>query len=191
MENASRLYFIALLPPADIQEEVTQIKRDFADNYGSRAALKSPPHVTLQPPFERSIDEVSRLKACLREFATGYAPVPMKLSGFGAFPPRVIYVDVMKTPELMAIQASLAAHLEANLGWVDPRNRSRPFAPHMTVAFRDLKREAFKKAWSQYRDRSISYEFTATHLTLLHHNSRCWEIETEFPFFRGLERTRH
>lgn len=182
MANASRLYFIALLPPVEIREEVTQIKRDFAEHYGSRAALKSPPHVTLQPPFKRSIEDVSRLKACLSEWATGCAPVPMKLSGFGAFPPRVIYVDVVKTPELMTIQVSLAAHLEANLGRMDDRHRSRPFVPHMTVAFRDLKREAFQKAWPQYRDRSIEYEFTATHLTLLHHNSRCWEIDTEFPF---------
>jgi 2'-5' RNA ligase len=182
MQNASRLYFIALLPPMAIQEKVTQIKQEFAENYGSHAALKSPPHVTLQPPFERSIEQVSLLKACLSELATGYPPLPMKLSGFGAFPPRVIYVNVVKTPELMALQAKLAAYLEAKLGLVDDRNPAYPFSPHMTVAFRDLKRQMFQPAWSEFQDRSLSYEFTARHLTLLHHNGRRWEIETEFPF---------
>ncbi|MGB3239319.1 MAG: 2'-5' RNA ligase family protein [Geitlerinemataceae cyanobacterium] len=181
MQNASNLYFIALLPPMEIAEEVTQIKRDFANNHGSCAALKSPPHVTLQPPFERSNEEVELLKVCLQEFVGGYAPVPITLSGFGAFPPRVIYVDVVKTPELMALQSGLAAYLEANVAWVDPRNRSRPFSPHMTVAFRDLKREAFQRAWSEFEDRSLYFEFTASYLTLLSHNGQRWEIETEFP----------
>ena len=129
----------------------------------------------------RSSEEVERLKVCLQEFVGGYAPVPITLSGFGAFPPGVIYVDVVKTPELMALQSGLAAYLEANVAWVDPRNRSRPFSPHMTVAFRDLKREAFQRAWSEFEDRSLYFEFTASYLTLLSHNGQRWEIETEFP----------
>lgn len=182
MQNASQLYFIALLPPVEIQAEVTQIKQEFAEHYGSGAALKSSPHVTLQPPFARSIEQVSWLKAGLSEFATGYAPLSMTLSGFGAFPPRVIYVNVVKTPELMALQAELAAYLEAKLGFVDDRHPVYPFSPHMTVAFRDLKPQAFKQAWSQFQDRSLYYEFTASYLTLLRHNGQHWEIETEFAF---------
>lgn len=186
MQNASRLYFIALLPPWELQQEVTQIKQHFAENYGSCAALKSPPHVTLQPPFSRSPEDVSRLKACLSEFALGHPPVAMSLSGFAAFPPRVIYVNVVKTPELMAVQAKLAADLEAKLGLVDDRHAGRPFSPHMTVAFRDLKREAFKRAWQQFRDRAFDAQFTVNYLTLLQHNGRQWEIDTEFPFILGL-----
>lgn len=181
MQNASRIYFIALLPPVEIQTEITQIKQEFAEHYGSRAALKSPPHVTLQPPFERSIEEISPLKACLREFAKTYTPIPMTLSGFGAFPPRVIYVNVVKTPELMTLQSGLATYLKTNLALVVDRNPAHPFVPHMTVAFRDLTPEAFKTAWPQFRDRSISVEFTASHLTLLRHQGQHWEIETEFP----------
>jgi 2'-5' RNA ligase len=181
MQNASRLYFIALLPPLEFQKEVTQIKQEFAENYRSRAALQSPPHVTLQPPFERSIEEGSLLNTCLREFAKTHTPIPMRLSGFGAFPPRVIYIDVVKTPELMALRSGLAAYLETNLALVIDRNRARPFVPHMTVAFRDLTAEAFKTAWPQFRDRSLYFEFTASHLTLLRHNGQHWTIETEFP----------
>lgn len=180
MQNASRLYFIALLPPWELQQAVTEIEQYFAENYGSCAALKSPPHVTLQPPFEFSPERVSLLKACLSDFATGYPPVPISLSGFSAFPPRVIYINVVQTPELMAVQAGLAAYLEAKLGLVD-RHASRPFTPHMTVAFRDLKPEAFKTAWQQFQTRSFDAKFTVNHLTLLHHTDRHWKIETEFP----------
>jgi 2'-5' RNA ligase len=125
---------------------------------------------------------VPPLNTCLEEFARTHTSIPMRLSGFGAFPPRVIYVDVVKTPELMALQSSLKAYLEANLGLeIDP-TRSHPFVPHMTVAFRDLTPEAFKRALPQFRNRSLYYEFTTSHLTLLHHNGQNWAIKTEFPF---------
>jgi 2'-5' RNA ligase len=104
MKSSEPLLFIALLPPMEVQNEVTQIKQYFAQNYNSSHALKSPPHVTLQPPFKWLTEDFDLLKECLTEFAKTYAPIPITLSGFGSFPPRVIYVNVIKTPELMEIQ---------------------------------------------------------------------------------------
>jgi 2'-5' RNA ligase len=44
-------FFIALLPPQMIQDYANQIKQYFAEQYTSQGAQKSPPHITLQPPF--------------------------------------------------------------------------------------------------------------------------------------------
>lgn len=106
----------------------------------------------------------------------------MTLSGFAAFAPRVIYVNVLKTPELLAIQKDLMAHLEASLAIVDKVGKKRPFAPHMTVAFRDLTKQNFRAAWSEFQERSLHFDFTATHLTLLIHDGKRWQIQAEFPF---------
>ncbi|MGK7915884.1 MAG: hypothetical protein AB4038_10100 [Prochloraceae cyanobacterium] len=46
MKQLKRLFFIALLPPEEIQQNVTKIQQHFAQVYSSRAALKSPPHIT-------------------------------------------------------------------------------------------------------------------------------------------------
>lgn len=181
MVNSTSRFFIALLPPLEIQEQVNQIKQYFADRYASSGAQKSPPHITLQPPFEWEAEAVPILQECLSKFAGTRDRVPITLSGFGAFTPRVIYVNVLKTPELLSIQKDLMACVEASLGIVDPVSKKRPFAPHMTVGFRDLTRQNFKAAWAEFQNKSLHFDFTATHLTLLIHDGRRWNIHSEFP----------
>ncbi|BAY94662.1 MULTISPECIES: 2'-5' RNA ligase family protein [unclassified Tolypothrix] len=174
------LFFIALLPPQDIQDYANQIKQYFVDNYASRHAQKSPPHITLQPPFQWADSEMSRLETSVGELAMGKQPVPITLKGFAAFAPRVIYINVLRTPELLNLQADLMAHVEATLGIVDEVGKTRPFAPHMTVAFRDLTKQNFKAAWPEFENRQLHFEFIADKLTLLMHDGRRWNIKSEF-----------
>lgn len=181
MNKDTSFCFIALLPPAEIQAEVTQIKQYFADRYDSRAALKSPPHITLQPPFEWANANLSVLEEHIGMFASGRELVPVTLDGFAAFPPRVIYVNVLKSRELLNLQAELMAHVE-KLGIVDKVSKTRSFAPHMTVAFRDLTKQNFKIAWQEFQQRQIHFEFTATDITLLVHDRRRWNVRSQFTF---------
>lgn len=186
MNSSKRLFFIALLPPQEIQDSVTEIKQYFADRYASRHALKSPPHITLQPPFEWFREDLPKLEEFLAEFSRRRPSFSVTLSGFSAFPPRVIYVNVLKTAELLAIQKDLMQQLEANFTIVDPASKGRPFSPHMTVAFRDLTKQNFKAAWSEFESRSLSFDFTATQLTLLIHQDGRWHIQREFDFAKNL-----
>lgn len=142
--------------PLDIQDYATQIKQYFAENYDSRAALKSPPHITLQPPFKWLDADVPLLEECLRTFASRRATVPIILDGFAAFPPRVIYINVLRTPELLELQTELMAAMETMLGITDPVSKTRPYAPHMTVAFKDLTKQNFKAAWTEIQQRYCS-----------------------------------
>lgn len=182
MNQSQSLFFIGLLPPSYIQDYANQIKQIFAAQYGSRAALKSPPHITLQPPFKWLNTEVSVLEQCLSEFVPERDSVPVTLEGFAAFVPRVIYINVLKTQELLTLQANLMAYLETKLGIIDPVSKTRPFAPHMTVAFKDLTRKSFKAAWSEFQQQQLHFEFTATALTLLRHDGKQWNIYAELPF---------
>ncbi|NWF59184.1 MAG: 2'-5' RNA ligase family protein [Fischerella sp.] len=182
MQKSQNLFFIALLPPQEIQDYANQIKQYFADQYASRHAQKSPPHITLQPPFEWLDENVPGLEACLQEFASRQKAVPITLSGYGAFVPRVIYINVVRNPELLALQAALMTHLQRELAIVDKVSQTRPFAPHMTVAFKDLTRQNFKAAWPEFQQRELYFEFTADKLTLLRHDGRRWNIKAEFSF---------
>lgn len=181
MNNNPSLFFVALLPSLDIQNYATEIKQYFAEHYASRAALKSPPHITLQPPFKWLDADVPLLQESLKTFASRKDLVPITLDGFSAFPPRVIYINVLRTPELLELQADLSACM-ARLGIIDPVSKTRPFAPHMTVAFKDLSRQNFKAAWQEFQQRQLHFEFTASCLTLLQHDGRRWNVSTEFPF---------
>ncbi|MER3493419.1 MAG: 2'-5' RNA ligase [Mastigocladus sp. ERB_26_2] len=185
MQKSQTLFFIALLPPQEIQDYANQIKQHFALHYASRHAQKSPPHITLQPPFEWSDQNLPVLEACLQEFASSQNPIPITLNGYGAFVPRVIYINVVRSPELLALQANLMTHLANQLGIVDKVSQTRPFAPHMTVAFKDLTRQNFRAAWPEFEKRELSFEFTADNLTLLRHDGKLWQVKAEFPFMIG------
>ncbi|MBD2562422.1 MULTISPECIES: 2'-5' RNA ligase family protein [Nostoc] len=176
-------FFVALLPPQDIQDYANQIKQYFADRYASSGALKSPPHITLQPPFEWADANLPQLEASLKEFASGQLPVAITLKGFDAFAPRVIYINVDRSQELLTLQADLMVHTESNLGIVDKVSKTRPFAPHMTVAFRDLSKQNFRTAWPEFEKRQLHFEFTADKLTLLLHDGKRWNIKSEFGLF--------
>lgn len=180
MNQSKQRFFIALVPPLEIQQQITQIKQYFADRYNSRRALQSPPHVTLQPPFELAATDVSKLEEFLKTFVDKRLPIPVTLSGFAAFTPRVIYVDVVKSSALLELQKDLMADFETNLGIVNSVSKTRPFVPHMTVAFSDLTKPNFDAAWLEFQGRSIFFEFTASELTLLIHDGSQWNIGTEF-----------
>ena len=180
MNSQKRRFFIALLPPQPIQDYANEIKQYFAEHYASRAAQKSPPHITLQAPFEWSMDEIDTLKQSLSEFAIAQTPIPISLSGFSAFVPRVIYINVLRTAALIDLHQALLTHMEAALGITDPKAKQRPFAPHMTVAFRDLSKQNFHAAWPEFQHRSLEFEFVASHLTLLLHDGHRWNAYADF-----------
>ncbi|HBL60086.1 MAG TPA: 2'-5' RNA ligase [Cyanobacteria bacterium UBA8803] len=182
-----RLFFIALLPPQQIQDCTNEIKEYFAQVYSSRGAQTSPPHITLQPPFEWQLDELPTLEQSLRTFTESQSPVPIILKGFGAFVPRVIYINVIKTPELIAVQSSLAAYLETSLGIVHPDSQRRPYSPHITGAYKDLTKQNFRAAWPEFEHRPLEFNFTVSQLTLLVHENHQWYVRAEFPFGRNEE----
>ena len=174
-------FFIALLPPDSIQDEVRQIQHDFRDRYSTQSTLKSPPHITLIPPFELSSDRLEPLQIELEKFAKTRLPFTINLSGFAAFPPSVIYLNVTPNPTLPNLYVDIAATLANNLDIHDPY-ASRPFVPHMTVAFRDLTPENFEQAWAEFSDRQIKFEFESINLTLLKYEAQKWNILSTFPW---------
>jgi 2'-5' RNA ligase len=175
-------FFIALMPPQHIQDHANQIKQHFAGNYASSGAQKSPPHITLQPPFEWANENISQLEECLANFARERKSVPITLKGFAAFAPRVVYINVLKTPDLLTLQADLMAHMEVYLGITDPVSKTRPFAPHLTVAFRDLTKSNFKAAWAEFEHQQVDFDFAADRISLLLHDGKRWNVKTDFEF---------
>ncbi|WP_460976380.1 2'-5' RNA ligase family protein [Spirosoma knui] len=170
-----QLYFVALLPGLAIQDEVTHLKREAQARFGSAHALKSPPHVTLIPPFRTDRTSFS----ALQDFAEQQLPFPVQLMNFGRFGSRVIFVHVVEAPALLDCQLQLASfcHRQLNV----PLD-SRPFHPHMTVAFKDLNRSVFPEAWAYFSAQPYERTFTASALTLPRHSGQQWEIVEEFPF---------
>ena len=182
MKPTPKRFFIALVPPPEIQAIANSIKREFAEKYASQAAQKSPPHITLQPPFEWILQELPNLEQQIAKFAAQQAPFEVELNEFAAFPPKVVYIDVVKTAALLNLQANLMADLEVTLGIVDAPSKRRSFTPHMTVAFRDLTEPNFNAAWQTFQGRSLQLKFLASSLSLLLYDGHQWHIHETLPF---------
>jgi len=176
------LYFIALLLPPSAARQVERYQVWARDTFDSQAALRSPPHVTLQSPFKLGDDDNKVLKSVLTVCAGQTPAIDVTLSGFGAFPPRVVYIDVVRTPELMTVQSALSRHLKVTFGIGCDLPVDRPFRPHVSVAFRDLKRSQFRKLWAEVRDKSFTEQFQVTGMALLRHDGRRWRVGSEYRF---------
>lgn len=177
-----RRFFIALLPPMAIQAEVIQIQNYFRDRYcTSKASIKSPPHITLIAPFELSSDRLEILQIELEKFAKSRSPFTINLSGFAAFAPRVIYIDVVPNPFLQNLYVDLTVELGNSIGVID-RYASRPFVPHMTVSSLNMNLDFFNMAWAEFGDRQINFQFEARKLTLLANEEQKWNILSSFDF---------
>lgn len=176
MEKNPGLYFVAIVPPEKIQSELTHIKLHFKNNFNSQHALKSPPHITLIPPFRFNSDEESILAQSLDKYCKTRSFFEQNLSGFGAFHPKVIYVGVVKNNELSKLQSQLSVSFRSMLNLKEKQKREYPFFPHLTVAFRDLTVENFKIAWKLYSHKKIDYKFNVEDICLLKHDGKIWEI---------------
>lgn len=172
-------FFVALLPPTEIQAYAESVIQDLTRRYRTRTA-QSPPHITLQPPFLLAQERLFELTLSLQNFADGQSALPVFLSNFGAFAPRVLYLNVVKTPELLSLQSALSARLVSD-GVLDPANQEqRPYVPHLTVASRKLTRRTFQQAWLELQTQTVEFQFMADRLTLLIYTHQCWQVQAEF-----------
>lgn len=182
MKKDNSLYFYAIIPPEKIQASVTEIKKDFKHRYNAKHALKSPPHITLIPPFEYNNSEERRLIENLELFSIETTNFLLKLENFGAFPPKVIYIKVLQSDYLLNIYNRFRKFMSENLGIENISHDSGKFKPHMTVAFRDLTKENFYMANAEYKEKQISFSYLVQSISLLGHNGKFWEIVHEARF---------
>src|SRR5258705_1687656 len=105
------MYFIALVAPEEINRQVTKWKLWTKEKYSCEAALRSPAHITLIPPFWMKPELEDDLRQSISTFSASQIPAPVHLKNFSNFKPRVIFVDVMVTPELANLESDLVDYL--------------------------------------------------------------------------------
>jgi 2'-5' RNA ligase len=175
------LYFIAVVPPEDIREKVKGIKEYIAENYNSNHALRSPAHITLHMPFKWKEKKLELLINELTASVRHKTPFKIKLKGYDSFAPRVIFIDVEESDRLYELKTSVERAMK-NLHILNIDYKEKPFHPHMTVAFRDLRKAKFWEAWKEFESRDFEEEFDTESIVLLKHNGKIWEVFQEFEF---------
>jgi len=182
MSSNSRLnlYFIAIVPGLPIREDINSIKKRIHQDFHSAEALRSPPHITLHMPFKWKEDRENQLISGLSEFCSEQGPFDIELDGYGYFPRRVVFIKVLPSEVLQDL--AIRVRRLGRRKWKLAFEESRPFAPHITVAFRDLNKEAFGSCWQQYKDQPFRSSFICCGITLLKHDGKKWLEHHQFSF---------
>jgi len=177
-------YFIAIVPPEPLLSEIQSVKQSIFDTYRSKGALRSPGHITLHMPFSFEESKEDKLIECLRgfQFKTTF---PVSLKNFDSFEPRVIFINVQEQTELFDLQKQLVSHVKRNLNIFNQSDDMRGFHPHITIAFRDLKKAVFYKAWEEYKSKSFSETFTCNSFSLLKHQKEEWVVLKDFDIIQS------
>jgi 2'-5' RNA ligase len=178
------LYFLAIVPQRLLRERIRKIKMEFAEAYQTKASLRSPAHITLHMPFQWKFEKEDILFTALYKLTENVRSFSIELNGFGAFKPRVIYLNVKAPEPLHELQQSVTRLMKREFNIFNANWRDYPFNPHLTLAFRDLRPANFDKAWKENKDRVFEESFEAEGLVLLKHNQKEWEIYKQFPFLK-------
>jgi len=175
-KNSDNLYFIAIIPPEPIYEEVLALKHHFKNKYNSKAALNSPPHITLHMPFKWKESKEAALIAGLEEFSASKASFAIRLNNFSTFEPRVIFIDVIKDENLESLQKQLKRFCKVEFNLFNADYKEFAHHPHLTLAFRDLKKPAFYKAWEEFNEKKFEAKFGVSSIAVLKHDGKEWKV---------------
>lgn len=178
-------YFIAIVPPEPILSNITAIKTELFENYGIKGALRSPAHITLHMPFNWDDEKEEKLITNLEAFRFSQS-LDIELTNYSCFEPRVIFISVSENEQLNDLQKKLVQHCKKNLQLFNQADDMRGFHPHVTVAFRDLKKPVFYKIWEGYKDKNFQAQFKCHHICLMKHISDKWEVYKTFEFRKSL-----
>lgn len=174
---SEHLYFIAIIPPQDICDEITVFKNEMSELYQSKAALKIIPHITLKAPFKLAAPKHAGLFTWFEELYTGTESFEIELENFGAFHNKqnpVIFVHPVMNTALAIIQQEIVRSFHNHFPEINIMDVERKFSPHITIAYRDLQFEQFEQAWSIFRNRAYKASFTVNEIHLLEHDGKKW-----------------
>ncbi|WP_428235478.1 2'-5' RNA ligase family protein [Gracilimonas sp.] len=176
----NQLYFIALIPPGPLKDEIQELKLEVKEKFDSSHSLNAPPHITLLSPFRLEGQNEDKLHSLLEVFIQALKPFEVRLNNFSTFPPRVIFIDVEESAALMDMQKQLEELARSNSPLFNYNYDGRPYHPHLTLAFKDLTKKNFYKAWKEFENRTFENSFTADALYLLKHDGQRWKVVTSY-----------
>ena len=169
------MYFIAIVAPEEINQQVLKWKNYFKDHFECTVALKSPAHITLIPPFWMKEDMEDDLINSIQSFSITKNKFEITLKDFAAFKPKVIFVDVVKSDALNGLYRSFVDHTY-NENKFPIKKDDRPFHPHVTLATRDLYKKAFQEAWEIFLKKKYEALWLVRGISLLRHNKKNWDV---------------
>lgn len=169
------MYFIALVTPEKINDQILRWKQYMRDQFSCVVALRSPAHITLIPPFWMDEGLQATLENAIAVFSKQQNPFEIIVNGFSAFKPRAIYADISPNEALISLQLQLQDYMLSNkLARVEREERS--YHPHITLAARDLRKKDFYTAWEIFKEKKYEASWRVGGISILKHKQKNWDV---------------
>lgn len=171
-------YFLAVLPPDQISPEIVSFQKEIESAFGAIHAQKTPPHITIIPPFECEPEKLTELISVFALFLKEkpIADVTIELNNFQRFESRTLFVDVAKNDRFEKLCKELKL-LFSKQKIIKQRIEKHYFIPHITIANKDIKKRDFKVAWEVFKERGYQRSFKLKYLVLLELVVGKWEVK--------------
>lgn len=174
-------YFIAIVPEGDVQERMMELKLELKERFNLKYALRSPAHITLKMPFLWNEAKEDRLIGKLEDFFKAQASFHLKVRKIGTFGDRVIFVKVEEKKALLTLQQRLVSMCKTELNLIQELS-DYAYRPHMTVAFKDLRKNRFDEYLGWIKARGFSGHIAVQQVALLKKDKGKWVVIKRFPF---------
>jgi 2'-5' RNA ligase len=182
--NQHVMFYFALLCPEPVDHRVQVLKQWVRDQHGAKAALKSPAHITVVPPFWWSAAAIDSLASFAANFQHSPDVLHIRLKGFGHFGKKVIYVRVVDNITLTLLHESFSRYMKPLLEKL-VKEESNRFSPHVTIASRDLSPSAFVETWSFLSKQDFDADMKISDISLMMLRDGLWEVFRSFPWARN------
>ncbi|MFT7084533.1 MAG: 2'-5' RNA ligase [Vicingaceae bacterium] len=173
-------YFLAVLPPLVLSEEIIGFQKEIENRFGSIHAQKTPPHITVIPPFDCESEKMDNFIEKTTTFLNDISivDVDIRLENFQRFESRTLFVDVAKNEvfEKLCKELKLLFNLQKI---IKQRMEKHYFIPHVTIANKDIKKREFKAAWEDFKEREYQRNFKLKSFAILELVEKKWEVKTE------------
>jgi 2'-5' RNA ligase len=176
-----KMYFVAIVLPEELNKEVRVFKDRMLAKWGCKVGLKSPAHITLIPPFWMDETLQTELLRDLDVLCSSLHPFPITTNNFAAFKPRTIFIQPVLHEGLKKLKRATDSFCKAHKQY-GAKADNRPFHPHITIATRDLHKQAFAEAWLYFEQQKFEVVFDAKGLSVLRHNTQAWDVIHTSPF---------
>lgn len=129
------LYFLAVLFPHRLEEEIRNFKQDFADNFNAPAALKPPGHITMAETFRADHRMIRQYLPSLKNLFASFSPFECRNRNFGSFPKHTIFAAIENPEPLTKIRQELYFQRKHSNLLNQQAIPSQHMHPHATIAY--------------------------------------------------------
>ncbi len=174
----------AIVPPEEISAAIHEQRIIFAQNFGFRAALKPPVHITICAPFTVNsviAEAFERQMQSIEVWANNQKSFEIIIDGFDFFPNPNRPVLVMNIPDntqLKNMQKSFASYLRR----MKFTKCSSHINHHITIGYNDIPAQAMPAIKEVYATRPFKASFTCDHILLWKHDRTNWRIAADYKF---------